>query len=188
MPKRILDVRTDTVTKLCRRRWCTPVMAILHRERGAKFVTLCHALDAQQKPIRESLDWLIDAGWVIPNPGYGHPLRPEYVLTPEGEALGPGCARIWNTLQKADAADIGLRRWTLPVLATVSTLSPARFGGVADRLTPITNRALSLALGDLSGAGWVARRVDDAWPPTTRYEATSRGSGIVKALAALRPA
>ncbi len=25
-------------------------------------------------------------GLVIRNPGYGHPLRPEYILTPEGHA------------------------------------------------------------------------------------------------------
>ncbi len=161
-------------------------MAALYREKGAKFVSLCHSLDARQKPVRESLDWLIEAGWVIPNPGYGHPLRPEYVLTPKGESLGPGCDRLWKAIQRADALEVGLRRWSLPVLATVAALEPARFSGVAGLLDPITNRALSLSLGDLGEVGWITRHVENAWPPATRYLATPRGSQFVEAIGAIR--
>jgi DNA-binding HxlR family transcriptional regulator len=146
------------------RRWSGSILAELARERGCKFVTLTHRLGASPGAVRDALDDLIARGWVIPNPGYGHPLRPEYILTPEGEELAPACARLVRVAGELRVRPVILRRWPMPVLRTLAE-GPARFTQMGDALGAITDRALSHALRDLKerallsparGAGWYA--------------------------------
>src|SRR5262245_41080710 len=86
--------RIDRLTSLFRRRWGCPIIAELHRSDGAKFVALVHKLQSNPGAMRQSLDELIELGWVRRNPGYGHPLRPEYLLTRSGEKIAPACADL----------------------------------------------------------------------------------------------
>ena len=46
-----------------------------------------------------SLAHLIDIGLVIRNPGYGHPLRPEYLLTDNGRGVAESSERLHRTDQ-----------------------------------------------------------------------------------------
>ena len=121
--------RTERLIRLFHRRWSVPLLAELSRGRGAKLVTLQHRLGASQVAVRETLDDLIAQGLVIRNPGYGHPLRPEYVLTPEGEAVGAACERIEATAQRLRVRPILLRKWPMPVLDALAD-GPARFGEI----------------------------------------------------------
>ena len=43
-------------------------------------------LGLSRSMLTASLTQLIEAGWLQRNPGHGHPLRPEYVLTDAGRA------------------------------------------------------------------------------------------------------
>ena len=72
-----------------RRRWAPQTIALLESRRGERFVSLCHELGAHQGAVRDTLDYLMEIGIVIRNPGYGHPLRPEYILTPIGSRVAP---------------------------------------------------------------------------------------------------
>jgi DNA-binding HxlR family transcriptional regulator len=140
--------RSARLATLFHRRWALPVVAELHRGRGAKLVTLINRLEASPGSVRAALDHLQDAGWVIPNPGYGHPMRPEYILTPAGVALAPACCDLDAALLRLDLRAIGLRKWSMPTLNTLRA-GPARFTEIRADLPGVTDRALSLALGDL---------------------------------------
>ena len=113
---------------------------------------------------------LLELGLVARNPGYGHPLRPEYVVTAEGLAVAERCAKLLATAEDA----VVLRKWTLPVLVALDRA--ARFSQLRAELPGVTPRALALALKDLQAGGLVERRVEDAYPPIVVYRATSRAA------------
>lgn len=146
-------------------------MAELSRSQGCKFVTLIRRLNASDRAIRQSLDHLIAIGWVMPNPGYGHPLRPEYILTEEGERIGARAERLWSELRETG---IALERWPLPLLAQIVE-GRSRFSELKVACAPITPRALTLALKHLAEAGMIKRKVTEGFPPATQYEVTPRG-------------
>ncbi|HPO91843.1 MAG TPA: winged helix-turn-helix transcriptional regulator [Phycisphaerales bacterium] len=167
-----------------RRRWRLPILAQLHNESGSRFVTLAHRLGASEGALRVTLDDLIADGLITSNPGYGHPLRPEYILTAKGAALAPACARVDAIICRLDLRPVALRRWSMPALFAVGR-GPTRFTQVADLLAGATDRAVSMALKDLAAAGVVERRVEDAFPPATVYRASKAGRLLVPALADL---
>jgi DNA-binding HxlR family transcriptional regulator len=108
---------------------------------------------------------------VMRNPGYGHPSRPEYVLTPAGRRAAPACAQLLAQLRRAGVEQVALRKWSLPILAVLT--AELRFGELR-RAVGATPRALALALKELVAAGLVERRVHDGFPPSTTYRPTRR--------------
>ncbi len=173
--------RIEQLIALFHRRWACPVLAELARTEGAKFVTLVHKLESSPGAMREALDTLIDLDWIRRNPGYGHPMRPEYILTRRGEKLAPVCLRLEGALGDLGARAVARRKWSMPVLHAVGE-GPTRFSEIPRLLTGITDRALSIALRDLSGAAVVARHVLDSRPPVSAYAATPSGRKIVPIL------
>lgn len=137
------------------------------RTRGSRFATLTGRLGVTGESLRRTLAYLQDEGLVQRNPGYGHPLRPEYVLTAEGRRVAPRAARLLRAL--AGHEEVGLKKWSLPVLAELA--KPRRFSELSAAL-PATSRALALALKDLENAGLVRRTVTDDRPPQVSYQAT----------------
>jgi DNA-binding HxlR family transcriptional regulator len=176
--------RTDRLALLFHRRWAVPVLAELHRSRGAKFVTLTTRLDASPGAVRAALDHLQDLGWVGPNPGYGHPLRPEYILTPDGKRIAEPCDALDRALVGLDLRPVGLRKWSMPTLDVLRAGS-ARFGEIRGALAGITDRALSMALGDLLASQLAARSLVDGAPPSARYGPTGRATRLCAILADL---
>ncbi|MCZ6572723.1 MAG: winged helix-turn-helix transcriptional regulator [Planctomycetota bacterium] len=170
--------RIQRLVTLFHHRWAVPVLAELQRGKGAKLVTLVQRLGAGRDVLRPTLDRLIEHGWVVRNSGYGHPLRPEYVLSRSGKRIAPACARLWQTLRRSDLTGPGLKKWSLPV-AWVLERSGGRFGDAKQMLPGITSRALTLALKTLQEAGLVRREVVDGYPPRPRYHLTPRGRRLV---------
>ncbi len=166
---------------LFRRRWACPVLAALHRAQGAKFVTLVNRLESNQGAIRQTLDTLIELEWVRRNPGYGHPLRPEYILTARGERLAPACDRLDGALAALGVRSVALRKWSMPVLYVVGE-GPTRFSQIPRVLRDATDRAVSLTLKELSGAAMVARTLVEGPPPGSVYGATRRGVELLPIL------
>ena len=164
---------------MCHHRWSTPVLAELGRTGGARFVVLVNRLGVGRASLQRALAALVDLGLVRRNPGYGHPLRPEYVLTPEGEEAAARCARLLAAVD--GKAGVLLRKWSLPVL--VALRGNARFSELREALPGITARALALALKDLERAGLVTRRVEETYPPSTVYAATAEAGRIQRILA-----
>ena len=169
----------EELIALCHHRWSPPVLAELGRTRGARFVVLMNRLGVGRASLQRALAALVELGLVRRNPGYGHPLRPEYVLTPEGEEAAARCARLLAAVD--GKAGVLLRKWSLPVLAALR--GNTRFSELREALPGITARALALALKDLERAGLVTRRVEETYPPSTVYAATAEAARLQRILA-----
>lgn len=168
---------TDLIA-LFHHRWAVPVLAELERQRGSRFAALVGILGLGRESLRRTLDALIALGLVERNPGYGHPLRPEYVLTPHGAEVAARCRRLLDAL--GDEREVALRKWSLPVLVALGRAG--RFSELRAELPGITPRALALALKDLQAAGLVERVVEDtSYPPTVRYAATAAAQPLQRA-------
>jgi DNA-binding HxlR family transcriptional regulator len=167
-------VSIEELIALCHHRWSAPVLAELGQTRGTRFVVLANRLGVGRTSLRRTLDALVGLGLVRRNPGYGHPLRPEYLLTPEGEEAAVRCERL---LAAVDGnRDVVLRKWSLPVLVALGR--QARFSELRDALPGVTARALALALKDLERAGLVDRRVEETYPPTAVYAPTAEAARL----------
>jgi DNA-binding HxlR family transcriptional regulator len=161
----------SSISALSRYRWTLPVLAQLAEAGGSRFVPLTRQLGVSRDALRQTLDALIDAGLVMSNPGYGHPTRPEYILTERGLQVAPACLRLVRYVRGSGLEDIALKKWSLP---TVAALNVERRYGELRRVVGATSRALTLALKDLVGAGLVERHVHDGFPPSTTYRLTAR--------------
>jgi DNA-binding HxlR family transcriptional regulator len=178
--------RLGLLVRLCHHRWAIPILAELHHGGdGAKFVTLTFRLGVSKSALSATLAHLIDLGWVTRNPGYGHPMRPEYILTRAGKRLAPWCARVHTLLKRTRTEDALLRKWSLPI-AFAMHRGATRFAELRDSLPTITSRALALALKDLQRAEITVRRVEDDCPIRIEYRLAQSGRRVAAALASLR--
>jgi DNA-binding HxlR family transcriptional regulator len=158
-----------------------PLLTELHAVGGgSRFVPLLHALGASRDSLRQTLGSLVHEGLVMRNPGYGHPLRPEYVLTARGRRVAPACAALVAALRREGVEDVGLKKWSIPVLLELS--SERRFAELREALGA-SPRALTLALKELAEAGLVERRVHHGFPPTSSYRLTRRARPISRTAA-----
>ena len=158
----------STLVALFHNRWSVPILAELHRQRGSRFVTLARTLGMSRESLRRTLAALIESGLVGRNPGYGHPLRPEYVLTRRGDRIAARSRPLVGLLRDRGLEEVGLKKWSMPVVYALSH-EPLRFSELRERLEGISPRALALALKELDAAGVVERRVTDDYPPATSY-------------------
>jgi DNA-binding HxlR family transcriptional regulator len=167
----------DWIRTATRYRYGLPVLAELSRDHGCKFVTLMRRLEASDRAIRQALDHLISVGWVMKNPGYGHPLRPEYILTSEGDLVGKEALAGWQGLCDWGEQEVALERWPLAILGAV-TAGARRFGQVQRLCEGISPRALALGLVKLEDSGLVVRSLVEGRPPKAEYLATRWGQEL----------
>ncbi len=173
--------KLERFTVLFHHRWGVAVLADLHRGGGRKFVTMVNRLGVSRGALRQTLDALIEHGWVVRNPGYGHPLRPEYLLTAAGARVARVCVLLQDALRSLRVEDVGLRKWTLAVIYALHGGS-RRFGEVRTALRGVTDRALALALKELQAAGLVERTVRDEYPPAPLYLPTPTAQRLMPIL------
>jgi DNA-binding HxlR family transcriptional regulator len=163
-------VSTNDLVALFHHRWAAPALAILAERGGARFAELQRKLGVGRESLRRALGALLELDLVRRNPGYGHPLRPEYLVTAAGKEAGAACARL---LASTRNPDLLLRKWSVPTLALLD--EPRRFSELRAALPAVTPRALALALKDLEEGGLVARKVLTTRPPSTVYRASRTG-------------
>ncbi len=153
-----------------------PILAQMHAGVPGRQAPLLHATGASRGAFAQSMQHLIDLGYVERNPGHGHPLRPEFRLTAKGQARGAFALEIDRTAQPQHAPLLR-RTWALPVLASLA--APRRFGELRSTLHPITDRALSQTLISLEDNAWVSRTVDaESRPPRPLYQPINMGTAI----------
>jgi DNA-binding HxlR family transcriptional regulator len=168
--------------ELCRSRWAIPVLAALHPGGGAKFVKLASDLGCGRESLSRTLRALEELDYVMRNPGHGHPLRPEWVLTPWGQGAAPACARLEKLLATASGGEACRRRWSLAALLLAGR-GLERFGELSEALPGVTARALAQTLKELCAAGLVERRVlEDEHPPRAVYAPTRAGRRLLPAI------
>ncbi len=165
---------------LGRNRWAGPVLADLAAHNGARFVELLHRLNLPRDSLARTLEAAKAAGWVAPNAGHGHPLRPEYVLTPEGARLAVAAASIDAVKTALGLPPGALTRWSLPLIRSID-LGHSRFNALARTLAPATPRALSQGLRNLADNDLVTRDLIDDYPPVSRYGLTPGGLLLARA-------
>lgn len=172
------------LARLTHFRWLIPVLAACSAAplKGLKHATFLHRLAISRDTLGRTLAAALAQGWLTHNPGVGHPLRPEYILTPAGLRIGPAAARTLRAL--ADDQTLGLNKWSLPVLAAVAA-GHDRFSDLRRALPDATARALSLTLQDLCAARLLSREILDTFPPTTTYRLTPRARRPASAARAL---
>lgn len=185
MTRRILKP-SEKLIALVHHRWAIPVLSQLALGTtgvpgslggGARFATLQSRLDVAPASLKRTLTALIHQGLVRHNPGYGHPLRPEYILMPRAQQLSGACAELMDLATNLDVVETALRKWSLPVTLAVEN-EPARFSEIRDELPGVTPRALALALKELERSGLLERRIVEAYPPAPIYELLDRGQAI----------
>ena len=170
---------------LAHHRWNIPVVAELHRRSGAKFITLANSLGASRSSLSTSLNDLIEQGLVMRNPGYGHPMRPEYLLTPHGDDIGDQCLRLARLLERRDEADLAYRKWTLPLVAAIGA-RVKRFSEVRTALgEQATPRAITLGLKSMLSVDWAERSLIDDYPPAAGYALMPKGQRVLELVSEL---
>jgi DNA-binding HxlR family transcriptional regulator len=123
----------------------------LQHSSGCKFVTLVMRLKLSKNALSRTLTVLLEQDLVMRNPGYGHPLRPEYILTARGQRIGQAALELMQTLEQLGISDIALKKWSLPIVLVLQ--DQTRFTDLLENLPGLTTRALALSLAQLMQVG-----------------------------------
>ena len=169
------------LVKLTSKAWAIPILALMHAGTPGRQAALLSGTGAGRTALAQSLKHLIDLGMLQRTPGHGHPLRPEFQLTPKGARVAHVAARIVHQITDQDDGSLLRRSWTVPVLAV--SQKPRFFGQIKQDLGRITDRALSQSLLMLQKRRWISRTVDlNMRPPRPIYQAVDAGARIAVAL------
>jgi DNA-binding HxlR family transcriptional regulator len=178
----------SNLPQLLHHRWAPAVLAELAQAGGSRVVTLMSRLGASRESVRRTLAALVEGGLTARNPGYGHPLRPEYVLTRHGERVAAACAALLAGVRELGVEDAALKKWSLPIVLALGRPGGSRFSALREELEEVSPRALALALKELMAAGLVERAVSDGYPPATTYSLTRAGAQLLPVLRRLEAA
>lgn len=177
----------SALVKLTSRAWSLNILALLHRGIPGRQAPLLAASGASRTAFAQSLAHLCDLGLLERNPGHGHPLRPEFRLTPAGVEMAAAADRILSAVPHSDGTILLRRTWTIPILAV--TQAPRHFNEIKGTLGSITDRALSLSLQQLQAQQWMSRSISASdRPPRTQYRAVNAGVPIGQAASWMLPA
>lgn len=162
-------------------RWLVPLLAHVAETGGSRFAVMLARLGLSRGALAASLTALQEAGWLARNPGHGHPLRPEYVLTDAGAPVAAFCRSVMDQRERLGLEPGQMPRWSLPIVARLAP-APARFTMLRDALAPVTPRALSLTLKQMLATDLVGRSLEDDFPPIPIYALTGRGQELAAAM------
>ena len=163
--------------KLCSRAWTLPILAVMQRDGIGRVSPLAHRLRAGRTAVTASVLWLEELGLIARNTGHGHPLRPEILLTKEGREVGAWASELLNEISAPEDFSLIRKSWTLPVLR--ATTNDGQYAAIRRTLQPITDRALSLSLKNITQRGWMTRHVDtEQTPLSVHYALAGRAASL----------
>lgn len=168
----------NSFVNITSRAWALPILSSLYVGIAGRQAPLLAATGASRTAFAQSMDHLIENGLLERNPGFGHPLRPEFRLTTLGKEAAAIADKICRVASEDDQSLLR-RSWTLPVLTSLQT--PSHFSDIKRNLNTITDRALSQSLKSMESRNWVHRSVDGSVrPPRSIYSAINTGGLISK--------
>ncbi len=171
----------ELLVNLTSKAWSLKILALLHSGVPGRQAPLIAATRASRTSFASSLNHLVRLGLLEKNPGHGHPLRPEFRLTPTGAMAAAMAARIVEIVPDDKAFAIIRRSWAVPILAI--TELPKRFSVIKSGLGAITDRALSTSLFVLEEQEWLKREIDISQrSPYPTYYAVNAGKEINRAI------
>ena len=170
----------DDLIALGKYRWAVPLLTDLAARGGARFVELLHRLQIPRESLSRTLEGAAAMGWIMRNPGHGHPLRPEYVLTAGGRRLATKAAEINAVQRRLGIVPSAMTRWSLPIIRSVAD-GNLRFNDLARAIPPVGPRALSQGLRTLTGQLLISRELLDLYPPSSQYSLTKTGLILAEA-------
>lgn len=159
-------------------------MGSLYATSGAKYATLLNRVGLGRDALSRTLRTLMQQGWILKNPGYGHPLRPEYIVSPQGKKVAPCCSDIVSQAERLGIADIVFNKWSIPVLLSMGK-GHERFNHIKSHLRHITPAALTSTLKSLVNAQLVERAISDASPPRVSYRVAPSLGELLTTISAL---
>lgn len=171
----------DDHIRLAQSRWMVAVLADLAAHGGARFVELAHRLKLSRDSMVRTLEAATTHGWVERNPGHGHPLRPEYILTAEGQRLALPATKIENARHLTGLEPGALARWSVPIIYSINA-GHRRFNDLSRALPPASPRALSQGLRRLAGQQLLVREIITGYPPASVYSLTEPGRMLAEAV------
>ncbi len=177
----------DRLTEVFQKRWTAPILQLLWQHKGAKYITLVKTLGASPGAVRSTLRDLIKREWVMKNPGYGHPMRPEYILTSKGADVANRCNSLLHGLENAGLEEMHRSKWAVTVLHCLSE-GPLRFSELKAAIPAVTDRSLVLCLKVLCKSGAVVRKVEDTFPPSVSYSLSHDAMALTRHISSLASA
>ena len=170
----------DSFIQLCSKAWALRILSYLGQGLNARISPMAHELSTGRTAITASIGCLIELGYVQRTKGHGHPLRPAFELTKQGEIVAAWAIELDDILAP-ESWNIAARTWSLPVMRL--THSAPRFGQLRSELRPVTDRALSQTLKLLTEHGWITRAVNsEAAPPEVSYYPGDKGEVLIPCL------
>jgi DNA-binding HxlR family transcriptional regulator len=174
-------VDLELLCALGQNRWSVPLMALLSETGGSRFVVMLNRLGIARESLTRTLGVLMELGWVMRNPGHGHPLRPEYILTPKGAEVAQACLAIVEAQGQLGLTPTDFTRWSLPAIWLIAS-GQNRFNGIERALPGVNPRALTQSLKAMVAAELIERVVIAGYPPVTNYALTERGRELARAM------
>ena len=105
-------------------------------------------------------------------------MRPEYLLTSDGEGIGDQCLALTRLIRQGDEADLAFRKWTLPLVAAIGD-ETRRFNEMRSLLVDATPRAIAIGLKSLTQRQWAVRTLIDEYPPAAGYQLVRKGRRVL---------
>jgi DNA-binding HxlR family transcriptional regulator len=165
---------------LGRYRWSIPLLADIHAHDGARFAELTHRMQISRDSLSRTLQSAVASGWIVRNSGYGHPLRPEYVIATEGKRIARTAAAIHAVQNELGVPNSALGRWSLPIIRSVAD-GAQRFNQLNRALSAAGPRALSQSLRTLAVRNLITRELQQSYPPSSLYSLTVPGQMMADA-------
>jgi len=175
------NIALNVLIGISRYRWSVAILAALV-DGGARFAEILHKVGLSRDSLSRNLNSLIENGWVTRNPGHGHPLRPEYLLTAEGLSLASRAMAVLKVQEQLGLDAKDMTRWILPLIHVLAG-EKKRFNEIDRTLPEASPRALSISLKAMASLGLLERTIVDDYPPVTEYILSSNGQMLAGALA-----
>ncbi len=172
------------LVKLCTRTWSLTALGLIASGVDARVSPLAAAAGCGRTSMSASVEHLVALGLLERNPGHGHPLRPEFRLTAIGELIAEWASQLSSLVNSEQNQLIIRNKWTLPLISCLS--EERRYSDLRRELLPVTDRALSNCLSNLTDNSWVKRSVSSqAQPPMVTYHTILLGQTVQEHLMVL---